>query len=106
VSAERSKTSPVYLGDALKSNTLKAAHIEKALCVVVTIDDAHATQKIVKAIRSVCVSTPIVVRAHSVDDVEIYNDFENVGAVAENILVSNKLSEEVLKYGGYYERSE
>lgn len=98
VTAERSKLSPVYIGDALKNSTLKAAHIENALCVVVTIDNAPATLKIVKAIRAKSSVTPIVVRAHTVDDAKSYDDFENVRAIAENMLISKKLSEEVFKY--------
>jgi len=106
VTAERSKSSPVYLGDALRKNTLKAAHIDNALCVVVTIDNDKATQKIVRAIRDICSTTPIVVRAHSVDDAKQYDDFENVEAIAENMLISKKLSEEVFKHSGYYEKDE
>lgn len=106
VGAARSKSSPVYLGDALKNNTLKAAHIDNALCVVVTIDNANATQKIVKAIRAICSTTPIVVRAHSADDLKLYDDFDNVTAIAENMLISKKLSEEVFKQSGYYEKEE
>ena len=104
VSAERLTSNPVFLGDASKENTLKAAHIPNALCVVVTIDNAHSTLKIVKAIRSVNSATPIVVRAHSLDDAKYYEEFENVEAIAENMLISRKLSEEVFKYMGYYER--
>ncbi|MFK7840416.1 MAG: cation:proton antiporter [Bdellovibrionales bacterium] len=104
VSAARSKLRPVYLGDALKNNTLKAAHIENALCVVVTIDNANATQKIVRAIRSLCSNTPIVVRAHSAEDLQLYEAFENVEAVAENMIISKKLSEEVFKHCGYYDK--
>lgn len=106
VSVARSKSSPVYLGDALKKNTLKAAHIEKSLCVVVTIDNAQATQKIVMAIRAVCATTPIVVRAHTVDDVKYYDEFENVEVIAENIIISKKLSEAVFKHSGYHEITE
>jgi CPA2 family monovalent cation:H+ antiporter-2 len=98
VNSARSESNPVYMGDALKKNTLKAAHIEKALCVVVTIDDADATQKIVKAIRDICTSTPIVVRAHSMADAKLYDEFENVETVAENMIISEELAEEVFKY--------
>jgi len=46
------------------------------------------------------------VRAHTVDDANLYDEFENVEAIAENMLVSKKLSEEVFKYSGYYEKAE
>ncbi len=106
VSEGRLKSSPVYLGDALKNNTIKAAHIENALCVVLTIDNANVTQKIVKAIRNVCATTPIVVRAHSADEVQLYTEFEKVEAIAENMIISKKLSQEVLLQCGYYENDD
>lgn len=105
VSNARLKSSPVYLGDALKKSTLKAAHIDKALCAVVTINNASATRKIVTAIRAIHTSIPIVVRAHSTEDVELYSDFENVDAIAENVLIGTKLSEEVFKRSGYREKA-
>lgn len=98
VNKARSESNPVYMGDALKKNTLKAAHIDKALCVVITIDDADATKKIIKAIRSICTSTPIVVRAHTLSDAKLYDEFENVEAIAENMIISEELAEEVFKY--------
>lgn len=106
VSEQRLKSNPVYLGDALKSNTLKAAYIEKALCVVVAIDSASATKKIVSGIRAICSSTPIIVRAHSEEDVKLYDEYENVAAIAENLIISQKLSEKVFNYSGYYKTIE
>ncbi len=106
VSAARADLRSVYLGDALKNNTLKAANIEKALCVVVTIDNANATQKIVRVISDICSITPIVVRAHTADDAKVYDGFENVEAIAENILISKKLSNKVFKHSGYYEHGD
>lgn len=106
VGLARSKSSLVYLGDGLKINTLKAAHIEKALCVVVTIDDAPATYKIVKAIRALCSSTPIVVRAHTVDDAKLYDAFAKVDVIAENMIISKELSQYVFKNNGYFDTDE
>ena len=90
----------------MKESTLKAAQIDKALCIVVTIDNTFATQQIVKAVRRKCSSTPIIVRAHAKEDTEFFNDFENVDAIAENILISKKLSAEVFKQSGYFEKHE
>ncbi len=106
VNKARSKSSPVYFGNVLKESTLKAAQIDKALCIVVTIDNTFATQQIVKAVRRKCSSTPIIVRAHAKEDTEFFNDFENVDAIAENILISKKLSAEVFKQSGYFEKHE
>ena len=96
VNEARIKSAPVYLGDASSLSTLKAANLEVALCVVITLDDAHVTQKIIKAIRAINASVPIVVRAHSADAEEMFNTYDYIDAVAENTLISAKLSEKVL----------
>ncbi len=101
VHVARSKLSPVYLGDAAKKSTQEAAQIDKASCVVVTIDDATATKNIVKAVRNINTTVPIVVRAHDEDDLQNVIKLENVEVVAEHILVSSSLSEKVLQRCGY-----
>jgi CPA2 family monovalent cation:H+ antiporter-2 len=103
VNKSRAKMAPVYLGDASRKATLTAANLENALCVVVTIDDANVTKNIIKSIRNVHSSVPVVIRAHNLEDQDAYNDFENVDAIAENILISQKLSEKVFVQCGVYE---
>lgn len=103
VNAARSKSCPVYLGDASKKNTLVAAQLEKSLCVAVTIDDAKATRNIVAAIRAINSVIPIVIRAHTKEEAEIFNKYENVDAIAENEVISKKLSEKVLFHCDYFD---
>lgn len=93
----RKKMSPVFLGDVTKKSTLEAANLNDASCIVVTIDDASATQNLTKTIRNICKSTPIVVRAYSHDDLKFFEGIEGIDALAEDTIVSASLSERVLK---------
>ncbi|MEM9468847.1 MAG: cation:proton antiporter [Pseudomonadota bacterium] len=106
VSGAQSKTAPVFLGSVMKKSTVKAAQIDKALCVVVTIDNANTTRKIVQKIRENCKTTPIVVRGRTLEDVKSFDDYAYVDAVAENVLVSSKIMEEVLLNIGYHDIEE
>ena len=96
VDKARAQSAPIYLGDVSKQSTLKAANLEDALCVVVTLDDVAVTKNIIQGIREINPSVPVVIRAHNKEDEDIFNDFENVDAVAENILLSENLSKKVL----------
>jgi CPA2 family monovalent cation:H+ antiporter-2 len=97
VNAARQKSYPVYLGDAAKQDTLKAASLENALCIVITLDDAAATQHIVKSVRMVNKYIPIVVRVHKSDDAKVFEPYENIDIIAEDLLIGNRLSEIVLE---------
>ena len=92
----RKNNAPVYLGDAAKKSTLKAANLDDAACIVVTIDNSIATKNITKTVRSICEDTPIVLRAHSQDDVEAFESYENIDILAEDTILSQSLSEKVL----------
>ena len=98
VNIARKKSYPVYLGDATKQNTLKAASLAHALCVVITIDDSTATKHIVSLVRKINKYTPIVVRAHKSEDRKIFDQYENIDVIAEDILISDDLSEIVLEH--------
>ncbi len=99
VNQARSDSIPVYLGDASKLSTIKAANLEDALCAVITLDDAKATKKIVHSIREMNQDIRIVVRAHSPDDLKEFENYDNVKAIAEDVLISTHLSRKVLNFG-------
>jgi CPA2 family monovalent cation:H+ antiporter-2 len=99
----RAKLCPVFLGDAAKKTTLEAAQLDNALCVVVTIDDIQSSRLIVNSVRQKNASIPIIVRAHNANEVTLFEQMENVHFVPEHLLVSQKLTEETLKYCGYHE---
>lgn len=96
----RTTLSPVFLGDATKKATLDAAHLDNASCIVVTTDDAKATKHIAKSVRALCKSTPIVVRAASKQDIEFFENMENVEVLSEETLLSTHLSDIVFKQTG------
>jgi CPA2 family monovalent cation:H+ antiporter-2 len=106
VNEARTKAAPVYWGDASHKSTLNAANLEDALCVVVTLDESYVTKNIIKAIRSINSAVPIVIRAHNTEDEHVFSGFENVDAVAENAVLSAKLSEKVLSQCGLYESAD
>ncbi|MGH1455464.1 MAG: cation:proton antiporter [Alphaproteobacteria bacterium] len=96
VNQARLKSMPVYLGDASKLYTIKAANLNDALCVVVTLDEAQHTKKIIQTIRNINAGIPIIVRVHNIDSLKDIEAFENVEAIAEDVLISAKLSEKVI----------
>lgn len=98
VNAARKKSYPVYLGDATKKSTLKAASLDNALCIVITLDNSTETKQIIKSVRNVNAHIPIVVRAHNIHDSHIFNEHENVDVISEDILISNELSGIVLEH--------
>lgn len=106
VSKARSKSIPIYFGDAAKLSTIKAANLSEALCVVITIDNIEATKKIIKSVRKMNAHVPIVARIHSVDDIKDFESYENIEMIPENILISSKLSEKVLNHCGMIEEED
>jgi len=98
VNQARSSSRPVYLGDAVKKTALHAAHLDKALCATITLDDPEATRAIVQSIRAINAAIPIVVRAHNSKDLEIFAQDEHTEAIAEHLLISEKLSEKILNH--------
>ena len=106
VNRSRSKSRSVYLGNASKRATIKAAQLEKALCAVITLDDANATKEIVKLIRKMHPHIPIIVRAHDLEDQQSLEAYEDVDAITEHTLISNKLSERVLAHCRLFDNEE
>jgi CPA2 family monovalent cation:H+ antiporter-2 len=96
VNKARKKSYPVYLGDAAKKSTLDAASLENALYIVITLDDAAATKKIIQSIRKTNTHIPIAVRAHSPEDAQAFKEYENIDVIAEDTLISVELSNIIL----------
>ncbi len=102
VNHARSESRPVYFGDATKQTTLKAAHLDKALCVTITLDDPDATRSIIQSIRKINSIIPIIVRTHNSTDMEIFEQDEHTDVIAEHLLISNILSEKILSYCQFF----
>jgi CPA2 family monovalent cation:H+ antiporter-2 len=98
VNQARTASRSVYLGDAKSKKTLNAAHLDKAICATITLDDPEATRSIVQSIRSINATIPIIVRAHNAQDMEIFDQDEHTEAIAEHLLISAKLSEKILNH--------
>lgn len=94
----QAKSYPVYLGSAIKKSTIEAAHLDKALCAIITIDDAAASKQIVASIRALHPHIPLIVRAHNAADFKTLDDMESVYAIPEHIIVSGKIAEKALFY--------
>lgn len=63
VSAERERGVPIFYGDGTRAEVLKAAGLSRAWGVVITLDDADAATRAVRAIRAENEAIPIMVRA-------------------------------------------
>jgi CPA2 family monovalent cation:H+ antiporter-2 len=100
VNEARSGSRPVYLGNATMQATLKAAHLDTALCATITLDDPDATRSIVRSIRKINSNIPIIVRAHNSADLEMFDQDEHTDVIAEHLLISGMLSEKILSHCG------
>ena len=69
----------VYYGDGAREDILHAAGAENADCILICIDDAHATTRIVEIAKHVCPNTRLIVRAfdreHAFELVKAQADF-------------------------------
>lgn len=106
VNQARSGSRPVYLGNAAMEATLNVAHLDTALCAAITLDDPEATRSIVKSIRKINGTIPIIVRAHNSADMKIFEEDERTDVVAEHLLISGMLSEKILDHCGRPVRGE
>ncbi len=73
---------PVYFGDGTRTEIIRNLGVERAHCAVVTVNDYDQAEKLVKAVRVVSPSIPIIARTH---DLKQLLRLENVGA---NVAVS------------------
>lgn len=63
VSAERERGIPVFYGDGTRAEVLRAAGLQRASGVIVTLDDPSSATRAVRAIRAEDERIPIMVRA-------------------------------------------
>ena len=64
VTGLRLEGAPVYVGDGSRTTFLEKVHLERAVALVVTMDDPVAALRVVVAARNLAVDTPILARAH------------------------------------------
>ncbi len=90
----------VYFGDASHIDMLRAAGLDKARLLVVTIDEPHATERIIRNVRHESPDLPILVRTRSDASMEM---LENAGAtlvLPETLEASMMLSQHMLEFLG------
>jgi CPA2 family monovalent cation:H+ antiporter-2 len=63
VSAERERGTPVFYGDGTRAEVLRAAGLDRASGVVITLDDPASATRALRAIRAENERIPIMVRA-------------------------------------------
>ena len=102
----RKKGISIFLGDATRKTTLDAANLDRASCVVITVDDPDATKNSIRMIRQFSSIVPVIIRTHTYGDLDYFEDFEHIDVVAEDTVLSNSLSDMVLKLLGVIPESE
>lgn len=88
---------PVFFGNAARMDILKTARIDRALAVVVTLDQPAAAGRAVQAIRKLNPDVSIFVRARDTAHGKELEELGATGAVAEAIEGSLQLAGRVLE---------
>jgi len=94
----------VYYGDATRPDMLQKCGVERALALVVTMDNPAATERVVVAARQHWPDIPIYARARDVDDATHLIVQGASHAVPETTEASLRLSEMVLEGAGVPDR--
>ncbi len=63
----RAQGAPVYLGDATRAGVLERLRLDRAIALVVTMDDPVAAHHVLETARALAPQLPIMVRAHDSD---------------------------------------
>ena len=92
VERERLRGHPVYYGDAHNPELLKAAGIDEAHSVVVTINDPKSTEELVGYLRERHSAVKLYARGHSLDQCLVLRQVGATDVVSENIEASLELA--------------
>jgi len=100
VDRERLEGKPIYVGDAQRSEVLRAIGAGHAPLVIVSIDDFEATERVVSTLRSAFPNTPVFARGH---DLVKCGELKKAGAqvtVSETLEASAELARSALLHMG------
>ncbi len=103
VQFKRKEGRKVYYGDARRPEVFRAAGIEQAALVIVTLDDVAAAEQVVATLHGVFPSVPVFARGH---DIVNCRELANLGAqytVSENLEASAELARAALRHIGQEE---
>jgi monovalent cation:proton antiporter-2 (CPA2) family protein len=100
VAGHRTKGAGIFYGDANRPEILRKFGIEQATALVITMDDADATERVVTTVRDSGYGLPIYARARDVDHAKSLIGKGANHVIPETIEVSLQLSEMVLMGAG------
>mgnify|MGYP003970257159 CR=1 FL=1 len=92
VEQERAKGHPVYFGDGHNPELLKAAGINEAAAVIVTINNPKSAKKLVEYLRSNYPHVKLYARGHNIDQCIALRKLGASDVVSENIEASLELA--------------
>ncbi|MDH3925682.1 MAG: NAD-binding protein, partial [Xanthomonadales bacterium] len=92
VAHERACGSPVYYGDLGQPGVLKSVGAANARLIIVTLNDAELTRKLVAALRTQYPKVRIFARGHNIEACQALNRLGAAGVVSENVEASLELS--------------
>lgn len=87
---------PVVFGDAARSGVLSHLHVDQASAVILTMDEPHAMQRLVRSLRGQYPDLPIIARARDASHAALLYKAGASHAVPETLESSLQLSEAVL----------
>jgi Kef-type K+ transport system membrane component KefB len=100
VSRERNLKNPVYYGNVTQAGLLRALGAGDARIIVVTLNDAEATTRLVAALKDQYPDVAILARGHNLEICQELVRLGSVGVVSENIEASLELSRMVMEHIG------
>ncbi len=91
---------PVYYGDAGRAEVLKAAAVERAVAVVITVDEPEAAGRTVHVLRGLDPELPVLARARDLDQCERLSRAGATAVVPEVVEGSLQLGAALLRQLG------
>ncbi len=101
INQARKKNIPVFYGDVTRKATLKAARVDTASSVIITIDNTNSIQEIIKNIREVSDDVALIIRTRKVNDLDEMDLPDKTYIVPEYLSAGLILAEKALEYSGY-----
>ena len=92
VTRERRRGHPVYYGDLHQSGVLNSVGAGRARLIIVTLNDAELTRKLVALLRTQYPHVKIFARGHNIETCQALNRLGANGVVSENVEASLELS--------------
>ena len=101
VEKERAKGHSVYYGDALQPEIIKNACGYSTEAIIITLNDAEATEELLVSLRKMFPDVAIFARGHNQDDCLKLRRLGATGVASENFEASMELARKALISTGY-----